>query len=264
MMKVTVLLSVVHDTELVMERDWEEAAPGRLDISYTRRVPDLFDEAAAEYALRLRSERAARGEQTRLTGLLRGSAPESLIKNLFAVGFERLVLLPCGEALPDPARIAEQAAEWIRSDGGCDCLFLGQMDSVSCDLTLPGRLAALLALPYTGFVSDLQLAGDHLRVKRRGASGWLCAETNACGVFGFYNAEHAFLRLATLREKLAVSGMRAEKAGLLPCPAPSAPQLTGLQSAMQRRCCRLLDASDPAESARQVWEWMLREEAQHA
>ena len=257
-MKLVALVSVIYDSEDVMKKDWVDAEKG-LDISYARRIPDLFDEAAAEYALRLRDAWKTKIAETELICLLRGNVPESLVKNLFAVGFDRLVLLP-GEPGMDAATTATLAADWIRSDNGCDLLFLGQMDSVSCDLSLPGRLAAQLEMPCTGYIADLTPTETGLQIRRRYSGGWFCAESEPRGVFAFYNAEHSFLRLATLREKMAVSGKMPEKIFCASVPNGDAKvRLIGLRSALQERRCSFLEPENIETAAKQVLGWMLEE-----
>jgi hypothetical protein len=180
------------------------------------------------------------------------------------VGFDRLIILDGrDEPCRDPERIAALAADWIRADGGCDCVFLGQMDSVCCEMSVPGRLAGKLGLPCIGFVADLDWQGDGFRVKRRAADGWLSAETEARGVYGFYNAAHAYLRMATLREKLKVSGRTPETAPT-PAPAPTGQELLSLRYGMRERHCRFLEETEPEKAAAAVLRWMRGEESAHA
>jgi electron transfer flavoprotein alpha/beta subunit len=212
MVKILVCFSIVDNTDDVIRSDWEKFSKDNYNIDYTQKIINPYDESAIEYTLRIKDAAAGSGETIHITAVTIGqSLREIIYKNLFAVGVDRIVLLKSSsQVMFDPESTSRILEDFINS--GCfDAVFLGQQNSITCNGQTAARLSVYLGLPYIGYITDMGFMGDKLRVKCKTRSGFQTASVPPKGVFSFYNTEHPYLRMATLREKLKVAKKQIEE-----------------------------------------------------
>ena len=90
-MKICVCFKIVPDLDQVLESDWRDISQG-LDTSYVKKMINCFDETALEMALRLKETAADTGAAC--TAVTVGGGLASLMKGLYAVGYDRVVNIP--------------------------------------------------------------------------------------------------------------------------------------------------------------------------
>jgi len=212
MIKILVCFSIVDNTDDVLRSDWEILSKDNLSIDYTQKIINPYDESAIEYALRIKDTASESGMTVHITAVTIGQSLKDIIfKNLFAVGVDRIVLLKnSSQNMFDPDSTSRILENFINSER-FDMVFLGQQNSITCSGQTAARLSVYLDLPYTGYIADMELIGDKLRVKCKTRSGFQSASVIPKGVFSFYNTEHPYLRIATLREKLKVAEKQVEE-----------------------------------------------------
>ncbi len=260
MKRILACFKVTDDFDSLMPAEWENLGTGAPDTSYVKRLLGCFDEAALENALLFGDALRALGEEVELTALtLDPGYSDHIVKNLPAIGFARVVCLESGADLRfAPEETARLLSEFIKENGPYDAVFAGQQAPPYNSGLVPYFLAARLGLhclanvrvlaPEGGGVTVLQEADGGGTLRRR-------AELPLLFVVG--NAERSYLRVPTLREKLATKGFaperRAAEAGA-PALAPCA-----LERESVERSCEMIEGGTAEEQARALYDAYLKE-----
>lgn len=244
---------IVNDYDLVTKSDWEAAGESGPDLSYVKTLISCFDEAGLETALRLKDSAEKQGQNVRITALtLGGGNYDAFFKNLFALGVERIIQGKTAALLPFSPHSAACAIERLVSPERYDLVITGLRSADGENGLTPFYLAKRLGLPVLSNVTALSLENGALRFScdtgRSVLSGQLCAPA----VVAVGNSVNPYLRMATLRQKLAVSGKTAEIVELAQMPEEpaNAPQLCALGYEKTQRSCTFITGESSAEKAR--------------
>lgn len=126
-MKIVVCFKIVPDYEVLLSSEWEQ--PDSLDFAYVKKMYGCFDEPALEMALRIADSCRAEEEPVETIavtcGAPEGSVSESLLRALFAAGFNDVVLLPQSESF-NPKDTAKSLASWFIANPA-DLVLTGRM-----------------------------------------------------------------------------------------------------------------------------------------
>jgi electron transfer flavoprotein alpha/beta subunit len=184
----------VNDTDLVSAKDWP-ADPVRrfdeIDISFAPHKYAAFDESALELALRCRERN---GGGISLTALTFGDADSRLCKNLYAVGFDRVVHLTSDISSEfSPSVTASAIVDFVRDEGGYDLILTGQRVGRGDSGKVPLMIAEYLSLPLCTNIAYLPFPLPEPMV----------------AVVG--NTADAYLRIPTLKEKLEAKARVVEQ-----------------------------------------------------
>lgn len=252
--RILACFKIVRDLESAIEEDWASAVDESFDIDYTRKIISCFDEAALETTLCI----ADRNEGIRATAVTIGDEPiGDFIKNLYAIGFDEVVQIQTDQDLRfRPQTVARLLARYVQDEGGFDAIVMGGQASPGDNRQIPYLLAELLNMPCMDFVADLKLMPE-------GMLAW--RETQGCvelyqiatpAIYAMENAKHAYLRVATLREKLAASKkqarvLTAEELGSVRLEKEA--EVQRMYPARKARTCRFL-SSDPEVAAKELVE----------
>ena len=149
-MKIGVCFKIVPDFEEVPIEEWSsESGP---DFTYVKKMYGCFDEAALETALCLKDsciQSNIEVETVAVTaGVSDGAVSESLLRSLFAAGFDDVVILPETDDL-DPIGTAHTLAQWLR-ENQVDLIFTGRSTGPNDSGLVPYYLARELNLPVIG------------------------------------------------------------------------------------------------------------------
>jgi electron transfer flavoprotein beta subunit len=268
-MKLLVCFKVVNDLDSVMAGDWDHIADENMDIGYTKRNLNCFDESALEIALRLCDqvrEKGGEAEVTALTIAPRDSHIENWIKNLFAVKYTDVVKIECAADLRfNPRGVAAIISRYVQRNEKFDAIFLGMQAGVG-DNGQTGLLAAeMLGLPCITEVSEVTLERDYLRIVSRIDGGVKRQTVTSPVVIAVGNARWVYLRVATLREKMTSAkrqptiitqgslGMPNEKLATL-----ADTTLCKLYRENREKRCIILEGADAAEKARLLYSRYIR------
>ncbi|MBQ9562626.1 MAG: hypothetical protein IJU99_04160 [Lachnospiraceae bacterium] len=208
-MRIIVCFKVTQDLESVMKRDWEQASLEAFDISYTQKELNCYDEAALEAALRLQDTLRASGEEAVVDAVTIGNGNYDIFyKNMFAVGVNQIFQIHTEEDLTwRPDAVAGLLAEAAQP---YDAVFLGSKNAMGENGLTPYLLAGRLGRPCLNQVISVRCAEGGLRAVCERDAGELHATVRQPAVYAFGNSDTPYLRVATLREKLAVKGKKAE------------------------------------------------------
>ncbi|MFP3153173.1 hypothetical protein LQZ18_01830 [Lachnospiraceae bacterium ZAX-1] len=210
-MNILVVFKVENDLDLVTEKEWSYIQDNTVDISYARRVFSCFDEAALETALYL-AETLKKNEKpvhlTALTIVPENEDISSYLCNLYALQYDELVLITCHEDNIDfqPRISAGLIKAFVdKSERKFDAILLGCQNSLNSSREFPLILAEALRLPCVSQVEELTADEQGIFVKYQMDTGIKQGWIVSSAVFSFGNALHAYLRIATLRAKMATA-----------------------------------------------------------
>lgn len=266
--RILICFKVVHDLDTVMEEDWRRAGDGNPDVSYTRTLLGCWDEAALETGLRLADQLRLSGRKAEVTALTVGEEiQEEMVQSLYGVKCDRVVFWECREDLRfSPEPIAAKIAAFVKGEGGFDLILTGWQAPVGDSGKLPWALAWYLGLPALAMVKEFYLR-DNAVLAVSETEGWkrsyLCMKPMVCAVG---NARYPYLRVPTLRERLAAGGKKiwvrtgkAETAKWEEERRVEQPEPRGFYRKTGERRCTLVQGKDTRERAEQLYE-ILKEE----
>lgn len=256
-MRILVCFKVTQDLESVMKRDWESAALENFDISYTQKELNCYDEAALESALRIKDRLTAAGEEATVDAVTVGNGNYDLFyKNMFAVGVGQIFQIHTEEELTwNPETVASLLAE---KAGDYDAVLMGSKNAMGENGLTPYALARRLGRPCVNPVVSLKAAEKGLRVTYERDRGERQATVRVPAVYAFGNSDTPYLRVATLREKLAVKGKKAEHLERS-VSLQEKVSACGLFSEEMTKQCRFLEGESVQEKARKLMEELRKE-----
>ena len=210
-MNILCCFKIVSDLDLVMERDWSSADKSGVDLSYVKKIISCFDEAGLETALRLKDIVEKQGETVHITAITVGSGKyDSFFKNLFAVGVEKIIqgTLPA-DMFFSPDRLSAYLSE-LAGGTKYDLVITGTQSADGANGLTPYYLANRLGVPCINNVSELQYTDGKLKATCDTENGVRRCTVKAPALFAIGNSVNPYLRMATLKQKLAVSTLSAE------------------------------------------------------
>ena len=174
-MKIAVCFKIVPDFEEVPIEEWSsESGP---DFTYVKKMYGCFDEAALETALCLKDSCKQSNidvETVAVTaGVSDGAVSESLLRGLFAAGFDDVVILKETDPF-DPECTASVLAQWF-CEHPVDLLFTGRSTGPNDSGLVPFYLARELGLPIIGEVTETKW-DDGVVLTRKESSGRIQSE----------------------------------------------------------------------------------------
>ena len=252
-MRILVCFQIVPDLDGVMERDWDAAALEGWDIGYAKKVISCYDEAALECALRIKDAVLAEGGEAEVDAVTIGGCGEVFYKNMFAVGIRRVLEItpPEKDLRFAPRRTAAALAPVAK---GYDLVLCGRQSALGDNGVTPFALARLLGIPCLSNAASLTWRDGALHAVLERETGLLHGQAALPLAAAIGNSDSPYLRVATLREKLRVSKALPET---LPWEEPEGEQRDPGPVALYRKKlqkqCRMLDGSDPAAAARELY-----------
>lgn len=205
MKKIITCFKTVRELEHITTTEIEEYCNYNTDLSYLREKIGTYDEAALEMALRAKDCFINQGEEAEAYAVTVGQCAERFWKDLYAVGFDKIIIIPASyEELNDPIFVTKALSEYINSVTDVNILLLGQQSSPHENSKVPFFLSEDLKVPCISNVTNLKLKNQSLFVYCRAEKNNYGVEINENVILIVKNAEHPYLRVATLREKLKV------------------------------------------------------------
>ena len=200
-MEIYVCFQVVPDLAAAYG-DWWPKQPSELPIGRFTRTIDVYDESALELALRLRDS----DNGIRLTAVTVSDTDDARLYGiLFALGFHRVLRIDCPVKAFRPGAKAALLAKHIQD---ADLILAGRQSGMSGSRMTPRHLAEALSLPWLDDVCSLLPAEGGLSFRSAGGGEVRSGIVDKPAVL--LVGESGWLRIPTLKEKLATSKMRAE------------------------------------------------------
>lgn len=248
-MNILCCFKISPDYDKVVEKDWAAAELSGPDTSYVPHGPGCYDEAALELALRLRDEGQKRGESVRITAATVSNAtPAAFARQLYALGVDRVVRVEAPGT--DNFRSETVSAALFSAFSGekFDLVVCGAQSAEGGGMT-PYRLAQKLGFPCLADVTDLSLADGGVRVAREVPGGERRATVTVPAVYAVGSAKHPYLRMATVRQRMAVSNRVPDVCEVQAREASEGLRLLRLKRPAGGRACVFVEGEDCGEKA---------------
>jgi electron transfer flavoprotein alpha/beta subunit len=276
----------------VTAEEWNRLEEGQLP-SYMKKAIGAYDESALELALRLAEEARAMGREAELTALTVDEDMEDhAAKNLFAAGYARVVQVTCSEDLrfrPDLTADLlcgftkhSQKEKFFNEEKNLnekksfDWILTGQQANVGDNGQTHLLMAEKLGIPCILNVIDASCLKDScleegVRVVSLVDEGVLEQTVTPPAVLAVANAAHPYLRVPTLRERMAASQKKVLVIAGETLVSPDSPNSIdssnasaakrlpqvvhrGLTVKKLRRECRFVPGKSPEEKARLLYD----------
>ena len=248
-----------------ISRDFEHITPpelcllrdGTLDISFFKKIIGSYDEAALENARRLAGE-ARRGGDCALHAITVGECEPRFAKELYAVGFDKVFRADTQDDNFAPEVTALTICAHVQKNGGYDAILTGRQAWPGESGLTPYIIANLLSLPCIPHVTHLELCEGKIKAASAVSGGIFTRVIKAPAVYIMDEAAHPYLKVATLREKLAASDKGLFDLGcLFPESEPQISNLSGTQTRLifdhTEKQCRFIEGASPQEKAEKLW-----------
>lgn len=263
-MRIVVCFRMVYELDQITPEELYRLRDGELNLSVFRRILGSWDEAALETALCAADEVRRTGRECETVAVTLDSVDDPTVKNLYGAGFHRIVAVSGSELRGNrPMEEAALLSTCIQELGG-DLILISMQDEPEEHGQLPVLLAQLLRCPCAEHVTGISVAEAGLCARMDTDLGKAELRIRGRAVCGVGEAEHSFLRVATLRDKLAVRNRTVEAWSPESIPGGRYPELKLsrlLYEYVPRQCC-FLKGNTPEEQARLLWEKYLQEEEQ--
>lgn len=256
-MKILVCFKIVPELDNVLESDWAVAGD-RVDTDYVRKVYNCFDEAALELALKLKDEARSSGLEVTCTAATIGGNQAAMAKNLYAVNFDRVVVIPQDEVDFCPGKIAGIIADFVVEEG-FDLVMMGKLAGVGDNGMTPLIAAEKLGWPAVTEVSRVFPLESSVNVLHSTDLGEQALSLHLPAVVVVGNTEYSYLRLATLREKLKVSQRQVEEFSCGTRTEENPSPVVQLLREKSEKHCIFLNGGTPEEKARLLFDRYLKE-----
>ena len=203
-MKIVVCFKILPDYEEISPEEW--SLPEEPDVRFVKKNFGCFDEAALETGLCLKDSCLAVGEPVQITAVstdeAAGAASLGLLRNLYAAGYDKVVLLP-PTGRWNPAATAAVLAEYLAKEKA-DLILCGAVSGPGDSGAVPFYLGQLLKLPVlTEIRAAFREAGsDRILIRRRAGDFSELRVLNGPAICTVGDAEQAFLRLFSIRARL--------------------------------------------------------------
>lgn len=211
MKRIFVSFKMVNDYEQVLPEDWDAFLQEDAALDYVRQIVNCFDESALELALRIKDYYSQIGEETELTALTIANDSPSFFKTLFATGYDRVIrLTPSPGENFSPLSIADKILSFIREEqAGFGAFLFGQQAAPFDSGQVPYFVAQGLGIPAISNIISLKAETDSLVAVSQKSDHILTYRISSPAVCLIGNCKRTYLRVPTLREKLAVSKKEA-------------------------------------------------------
>jgi electron transfer flavoprotein alpha/beta subunit len=204
MFKILVCFKIIDDTDELLAEDWLNLGTGCPDVSYVRRMPGCFDEAAIENALRIKDRCRELGDDATITAVtIDPGYSEHVLNNFSAIGIDRIVCVDCACDLRfSPETTASVLACFIRENSPFDIILAGALTSPGGSGMVPLMLAEKIHLPCVTECIDFDITRQGIAIENITDIGICSRVVHSPIVCTVGNAAHSYLRIPTLREKL--------------------------------------------------------------
>lgn len=203
-MKALVAFQIVPDLEPLQGNAARVTENGEIDTSFLAKALDCYDASALELAIQLSEKSESCHCLFELEAVTADNHPvESVMKSLYALGFGRVVHAFRADGAPLSGDEIASAVCAAAVGGGADLLLFGRESSTGGSGILPYIVAETLKIPVYPEVARIDREGENLLkicCLTDDGSAEFTVRTPAVLTVG--NAENAFLRFPTLKDKL--------------------------------------------------------------
>jgi len=257
-MRILVCFKIIYDLEHITPEELLLLQNGTLDLSVFKKIFGSYDEAALETALRLAEDVRQQGQAVTIHGLTVGECENRFLGNLFPLGFDDLIRIPPDADITwHPEAVAGSIAAFVKERGGYDAIITGKQTAAGESGLVPRMIACGLGLPCVPEVFSLKYRGGGIRVCSKTDTGQMAMTVTKPAVYAVGEALYSYLRIPTLREKIAAGSK--EPSTWTPAgtgPVSASVQFLQYVYTMPQRQCRMIQGNEPEEKMETLWAYL--------
>ena len=261
-MNVLACFKISESLDEVTDNEWNHCLDNTEIPVFMENALGTYDEAALETALQIRDQASEKNIPVELTAFTFGSElPDVMTSRLFGIKYDRIVHMLSDEDIrfkPDAAACAIE--RFIKESGGYDIVLMGQQASPGDNASTHIMTASRLSLPCVLNVVDVRLETDGLNVTSIVDGGILEQKLKTPVILGVGDARHPYLRVATLRERMAASKKKADIRDTYEnlCDIRGAEINAGLYREIKTRSCKMIEGDSVKEKIRTLYEQVIK------
>ena len=257
-MRILVCFKTVYDLEYITPQELVSLQDGSLDLSVFKKKIGSYDEAALETALRLAEHMRRQAGTVNIHGLTAGECEKRIFGNLFPLGFDDLIHIPLDTNFPwSPELVAAGIAAFVKDQGGYDVIITGKQTGPGETGLIPYMLASRLGYPCVSEVFSLERCGRGVKVTSKTDTGQKTMTVTKPAVYAVGEAMHPYLRVATLREKIAAGSMEARTWSVAGAgPVPGSARFLQYEYTMPQRQYRIIEGKNLGEKMETLWAYL--------
>ncbi|SHJ39431.1 electron transfer flavoprotein beta subunit [Dethiosulfatibacter aminovorans DSM 17477] len=260
MKKILVCFKTVPDLDMLSDSDWSPAETGTVETTYVKKMINPYDESALELGLKLRDEINEKNEVVELTAFTVDSNLSSrTTKNLYALGFNKVVSSREGKDLVfNPWMVAGIIKDYSLQEGPFDVMLLGMQSTPGDNGMTPFILSEKLQIPCIQGGISIQEDNGQFNIESQTDSIIINQKVAGPVIFAVGNVASTYLRIPTLKDRLAVKNMKALEYtrnvnGTDAVMCQNSYELIELKTRDRTRCCKMISGDSPLEIAEKIY-----------
>lgn len=260
-MKILVCFKAVYDIEHITPLELCRLRDGEMDLSLFQRKWASYDEAALENGLRLWEAANQAGKKASLHGVSVGEQDTKFGHDLYALGFHKVTYLDINcDITYRPEIVAEALGQYVEMQNGYDVILMGKQAGMGENGMTPYLLAERLHMPCVTGVRSIRQTEQGIKIVSQTDGNIVARTVKKPAIYGMGEAEHPYLRTATLREKLNAKKKEIDYIQLDGFePAGYSPKYMGMIYDFQEKHCAMIPGKSVQEKAQNLWDSYLKE-----
>lgn len=261
-MKILVCFKTVCNLEHSTPKELCSLRNGTLNVELFGRRLGNYDEAALENALRTADALKARGDEVTLHAAAIGEKDEQYGRELYALGFQKVTYLDFKEEQDftyRPELTAAVLRVYIEEECGYDMIFMGKQAGMGENGMTPFLLAESLQMPCVSDIYSIKAVKQGIGVISQTGNKMIKRIVIKPAIYIMGEAEHPYLRMATLREKITCREKEVYHIKTdLPNVQVHSPGFQKFIYEFQEKQCRMIESGTPRDKAQTLWDTQLK------
>lgn len=251
-MEILCCFKIAPELDKVLLSDWVDVSPSGPKLDYVPRAIGCYDEAGLETALHIRDAAEKLGETVNITCVTLGGGDYGyFFRWLFALEVNRIVQIKTERDLTFSPRAVAEAVCGVFSDRRFDAVICGVQSADGNNGLTPYLIAKGMGLPCIPNVTEIDFEPAGLRVSREVRGGSRTAKITAPAVYAVGNSLNPFLRLSTMKKRLAAAGTPFETVELTALSDAAATAVTFMPKSVGEGCT-FVSGDSAAEKAQSL------------
>lgn len=244
----------------VTDNEWNHCLDDTDIPCFLESAPGIYDEAALETALQIKDQAEEKGIPADLTAFTLGQElPDTLSSRLFGVRYDRIVHMTSELDIRfRPDIVSDIIVRFIEENKGYDIVLMGQQSSPGENARTHIMTAYKLGVPCVLNVVDIGVGNGYISVRSIADGGFLEQKVKTPVILGIGDAAHPYLRVATLRERLAASKKKAEIYGTYESYKSIPESMIGLYRDVRVRRCEWIEGDSAKEKMQTLYDGVIR------
>lgn len=255
-MRILVCFKAVYDMEHITPLELCRLRDGEMELSLFQRKWGNYDEGALENGLRMLEAVKKAGELADLHGVTVEERDPKFGEDLYALGFERITYLQVNcDITYRPEIVAEALGSYVEAQGGYDMILMGKQAGMGENGITPYLLAERLEMPCVSGVYSLEKTHEGIKVVSQTDGKIVERLIKRPTIYIIGEAEHPYLRTATLREKLNAKKREIHHMQMdVGDTVVNSLEYMGMRYEFHQKQCAMIQGDSVEEKADKLWD----------